>query len=157
MGNHPSNTEHVFTKLFKECFLYYNPNTGRVWRLKLYNRWAKRGFIILKNARKAEHITKQGYLQLRITLNGKTYHCMAHRAIYDNFVKTIPSGCEINHKDGNKQNNRLNNLELVTSGENQKHAYKTGLRTCNNKRDICTGKFIKRIGSIHNNPELLKI
>ena len=35
----------------------------------------------------------------------------------------------INHIDGNKSNNNLKNLELITSSENQRHAYRIGCKT----------------------------
>ena len=56
----------------------------------------------------------------------------------------------INHKDGNKLNFRLNNLEWVTSRENQKHAIESGLRKDNHAckvRNILTGE-IKKYPSI---------
>jgi hypothetical protein len=40
----------------------------------------------------------------------------------------IPAGLEINHKDGNKQNNALGNLELVSAAQNSLHAVRTKLR-----------------------------
>lgn len=52
---------------------------------------------------------------------------LVHRAVYETFVGEIPKGLCINHKDGNKLNNNLNNLECVTYSENSEHAYANGL------------------------------
>ncbi len=50
-----------------------------------------------------------------------------HRIVWECFCGKIPEGLEINHKDGNKQNNCLSNLELVTHAENMQHAHTNGL------------------------------
>lgn len=52
----------------------------------------------------------------------------AHRLVYECHFGLIPKGMVINHLDGNKHNNRLNNLELTTTKGNTMHAFKTGLR-----------------------------
>ncbi len=72
---------------------------------------------------------KSGYLQSHV--GGKVYlvhQMIAVAAGYDILGKVI------NHKDGNKKNNRLDNLEVVTQLENVRHGYKTGL-TNNQKYD----------------------
>lgn len=43
------------------------------------------------------------------------------------FIGEIPEGMVINHKDGNKHNNNIENLEIITNIENIHHAWKTGL------------------------------
>ena len=62
-------------------------------------------------------------------INGKKKTFRAHRLVLMAFnpVKGMEQ-LEVNHKDGNKQNNTLENLEWCTSSENQKHAYKMGLQ-----------------------------
>ena len=63
------------------------------------------------------------------TIDGKKKTYRVHRLVLMAF-KPIdnPDSMEVNHIDGNKKNNSLDNLEWCTSSENQKHAYRTGLQ-----------------------------
>ena len=62
----------------------------------------------------------------RLYLNGKSYR--EHRLIAEKFIPNPDNKPEVNHIDGNKSNNSIENLEWVTSSENQLHSYRTGLR-----------------------------
>ncbi len=66
-------------------------------------------------------IKKTGYFQLDLYQNGKhkTYH--VHKLIAITFLGECPEGYQINHKDGNKLNNNVSNLEYVTPRENSTH------------------------------------
>ena len=48
---------------------------------------------------------------------------LVHRLVANTFLGNAPCGHEVNHKDGNKQNNSVENLEWVTKSENQRHRY----------------------------------
>lgn len=61
-----------------------------------------------------------GYRYAWIINHGWRY---VHRLVYETFVGDIPQGMEINHKDGNKLNNALYNIELSTHQDNIKHSY----------------------------------
>lgn len=62
-----------------------------------------------------------------IIVNGRNVN--VHRIIATLFCER-PPGCDyVNHIDGNKQNNRSDNLEWVTRSENTKHSYRIGLQT----------------------------
>lgn len=69
--------------------------------------------------------TKSGYL--RVQLFEKDYYI--HRLVCSAFIRPLKPKEEINHKDGNKSNNNVNNLEIVSRVENQNHAYYSGLNT----------------------------
>ena len=60
---------------------------------------------------------------------------MAHRMIWEHFNGPIPPELQINHINGVKTDNRLQNLELVTQSENTKHAYRTGLASAKGTRN----------------------
>lgn len=64
---------------------------------------------------------QQGYVF--VSINDKTY--TLHRLVAKTFLsEQYFDGANINHKDGNKHNNRVENLEWVTASENELHAYK---------------------------------
>lgn len=71
-----------------------------------------------------QHKDKKGYY--RIKLLGKTKK--VHRIIGETFIPNPLKKETINHKDGNKANNKISNLEWSSRSENTKHAYDTGLK-----------------------------
>lgn len=58
---------------------------------------------------------------------GKRHATKIHRVIAETFIPNPNNLPCVNHKDGNKRNNDVSNLEWVTYSENMKHATKTGL------------------------------
>lgn len=69
----------------------------------------------------------KGYMRVRVTINRKKKQIKVHRAVAEAFVPNPQNKQQVNHKDGNKQNNRADNLEWVTNKENASHAIDHGL------------------------------
>lgn len=68
-----------------------------------------------------------GYKQVQIMRNNKRYTKYVHRLVAECFIDNPNNLPEVNHKDGNKANNAVDNLEWCNRSQNQRHAYKTGL------------------------------
>ncbi len=68
-----------------------------------------------------------GYHVVGPTVNGKNKHAYVHDMVCAAFIGPKPDGCDVNHIDGVKTNNRVSNLEYVTHRENMRHAARTGL------------------------------
>ena len=83
--------------------------------------------------RTTKHILKpqkhsQGYLILRLSdSHNYTETVYIHRLMGITFMDNPNNYSDINHIDGNKENNKLNNLEWCSRQENIKHAWRTGL------------------------------
>lgn len=73
-------------------------------------------------------VAKNGYLVVSLWKNNKGKTHYIHRLIAEHFIPPY-HGETVNHKDGNKTNNELSNLEWSTYSGNNKHAYDAGLRT----------------------------
>lgn len=82
-------------------------------------------FKILKPAKSID-----GYLKTMLLGDDGKYHTTTvHKLVACAFIGEKTKGFEVNHKDGNKTNNKPDNLEYVSRSENIKHAYDNGLIT----------------------------
>jgi hypothetical protein len=70
---------------------------------------------------------KNGYLITELSKGKKQKRIYVHKLVTQAFLGERPLGMEVNHKDGNKLNAALSNLEYVTQAENRDHALRTGL------------------------------
>lgn len=69
-----------------------------------------------------------GYWAVNIcTEKGKTKKKYIHRLVAEYFIKEIPKGMQVNHIDGNRNNNNLSNLEICTPSENIQNALSRGI------------------------------
>lgn len=69
-----------------------------------------------------------GYLFYSLSKNGYSHPLSAHVLVASHFIEGRRPGYQVNHKDGNKRNNRIENLEWVTPQENVDHSISTGLK-----------------------------
>lgn len=70
----------------------------------------------------------KGYFRVRIYKEGSRKTLKVHREVALAFIPNPERKPEVNHKDGNKENNHVGNLEWSTPSENTTHAYDSGLK-----------------------------
>ncbi len=75
----------------------------------------------------------RGYLKTNISINGEKYTVFPHRMVAEIFILNSENKPQVNHIDGNKLNNKVDNLEWCTCKENVQHAFKNGLNLGNGK------------------------
>lgn len=72
--------------------------------------------------------TRKGYFSYGLSKNKRLHSISGHRLVWEAFRGKRKPGLQINHLDGDKKNNALVNLELVTASENVRHAFRIGLK-----------------------------
>lgn len=77
--------------------------------------------------KKATMLNPFGYQIVHLSRQGVNKHRAIHRLVALAFIDNPDNLAEVNHKDGNKLNNCVDNLEWCSRSENMKHAYATGL------------------------------
>ncbi|WP_407391604.1 HNH endonuclease [Carnobacterium jeotgali] len=91
-------------------------------------------FSKASNKEISKHVVNRGYYRVNLWKNGKGKTAYVHRLV----LQTFGEGYEketVNHIDGNKLNNHINNLEWSTYSENNKHAIDTGLNGSKQRRN----------------------
>ena len=106
-------------------------------------------------------VKDDGYVSCPLTSNGKNYYKYVHRLVAEAFVPNPNNKGQVNHKNGIKNDNSVENLEWVTPAENIRHAIETGLLKYKKKeKDIKNSKHSKgedANGSLLNPEKVIKI
>lgn len=87
-----------------------------------------KGKVISQNPNK-----NTSYYTCCLCKDNEQYTFLSHRLVCEAFHDNPDNKPEVNHKDGNRQNNLASNLEWVTRVENLRHAIDTGLRVYTNR------------------------
>ena len=93
---------------------YYISKLGEV-----YSRKYNRSFRKLK-----PKIHNRGYLVINLWLNRKQHTVSIHRLVAESFIPNPTNKPQVNHKNGDKTDNRVENLEWCSQSENMLHSYR---------------------------------
>ena len=107
--------------------LYQVSDSGKVKSLTRKNIRRDGVVRILKGKKINPKLSKHGYLFVTLSKNGKLKNMSIHRLVAVAFIDNSHNKMEVNHKDGNKLNNSVDNLEWMTRKENMLHAKKNKL------------------------------
>ena len=92
---------------------------------------------------------KNGYMKTQIWINGKPKNVHQHRLLAEQFINNAENKPQVNHKNGIKHDNKIENLEWVTQSENGKHSFANGLqevtRPCKRVVDLFTGTIYESV------------
>ena len=98
--------------------LYQVSNLG-----KIRSRYKSNEYLNLKTIK-----GQRGYLRVTLVKNRNKTNKQIHRLVAETFIVNLENKTQVNHKNGNKMDNRVKNLEWCTPKENMIHAVKTGLK-----------------------------
>lgn len=122
-----------------------------IWKALIYQGVSYCNFYIsnvgkLKNVKTGTYyklsVSQSGYFGVCVSLGSKNHRKMIkiHKAVAETFIPNPNNLPCVNHKDGNKLNNSVDNLEWCTYSCNTKHAYKMGL--CKPNKNVKMSKVI---------------
>lgn len=92
--------------------------------------------------------SKRGYLNVSLSKNKKRKEFKIHRLVATAFIPNTNNKEQVNHIDGNKNNNEVTNLEWVTQSENITHSYGLGLHSTTKKPYKMTEDKISHLKSM---------
>lgn len=74
--------------------------------------------VLRKGHIKRPYDNHRGYLQVNLHRDNQTFKLYIHRLVYLSHIGNIPEGFEVNHKNGNRLDNRAANLEAISKADN---------------------------------------
>lgn len=91
----------------------------------MWTRFSKngRGLIPDEGWRRIDHLDERGYSRIKMKIKDQKKTLSVHRIVYAKFCGKLDYNKVVNHKDGNRSNNKPSNLELVEQIFNVAHYY----------------------------------
>lgn len=123
---------------------YEVSNFGNVKSVDRYVTGINNGSYFFKAKRLKPAKSRDGYMQVGLSLNSKSCSYTVHSLVAKSFIPNPENKATVNHKDGNKLNNNVSNLEWATKSEQTIHALNNGLRVMPNAWE---GKFGSKHGA----------
>ena len=97
------------------------------------------------------HQQPDGYLRLGLRTRGERKYFNVHRLVAQSFIPNPDDKPYVNHIDGDKSNNSVENLEWCNQSENMEHAYRIGLKHPSHPKRVrqytLDGEFIREFSS----------
>lgn len=112
-----------FEGLYKVSNLGNVMGMGKSWVCGMYN-----GIRVKPDSICKQSIETNGYKQVWLSINGEGKNYLVHRLVGKAFLENHENKKDINHKNGDKTDNNLENLEWCTRSENIIHAFKNNLK-----------------------------
>lgn len=107
--------------------LYEVSNLGRVRSVERPSRNKRNKNGVIKGKILKPGSNPVGYVIVSLYRDKKQKFFQVHRLVAKAFIPNVMNKEQVNHIDGNKKNNNINNLEWATRSENMKHAIENGL------------------------------
>lgn len=117
----------------------YRPDLVVTRKIKLFGREETESKCLIPGGFYKPIKDCDGYLRVRIHTSFKNRYLSVHRLVAKAFIPNPENKPQVNHKDGNKLNNDVSNLEWVTPKENINHAWRMGLSKSHNGVPIVVG------------------
>lgn len=165
--------DEIKVEIWKDIENYPNYQISNFGRVKSKKRITRVGIKNVKKIIRNEKILKplkltKGYLGIRLydnNSNAKTFKI--HRLVAQAFIPNPNNLPQVNHIDGDKTNNRIDNLEWCTCLENMNHSYNIGLRDKEKLKEHMSkvgksltnkkGHHIRKVAQYDQNNKLIKI
>lgn len=131
--------------------LYQVSNLGRIKRLEKITKWHTKHTSYSRLDKEkilTQEILKNGYPGIRLSKNGIKKRIAAHRIIAKAFLPNPENKPCINHKDGDRTNNNIENLEWCTYSENNIHEWRVLKKQHYNKKPVVCVETNEFFGSM---------